>query len=76
MHPLTRNRNAHAVHWDRIFGSGFSAVGSAHVWGARGRWFESSNPDRTEKAENHKILGLFLFIGFLKVTLGDVVGDF
>ena len=26
-------------------GSGFSAVGSAHVWGARGRWFESSNPD-------------------------------
>ena len=26
--------------------SGFSAVGSAHVWGARGRWFESSNPDR------------------------------
>ena len=33
-------------------GSGFSAVGSAHVWGARGRWFESSNPDRKEKAEN------------------------
>ena len=32
--------------------SGFSAVGSAHVWGARGRWFESSNPDqnRTETA--------------------------
>ena len=27
-------------------GSGFSAVGSAHVWGARGRWFESSNPDK------------------------------
>ena len=26
--------------------SGFSAVGSAHVWGARGRWFESSNPDQ------------------------------
>ena len=25
--------------------TGFSAVGSAHVWGARGRWFESSNPD-------------------------------
>lgn len=25
--------------------SGFGAVGSAHVWGARGRWFESSNPD-------------------------------
>ena len=29
-----------------IKGSGFSAVGSAHVWGARGRWFESSNPDQ------------------------------
>ncbi len=28
--------------------SGFSAVGSAHVWGARGRWFESSNPDTNE----------------------------
>ena len=41
--------------------SGFSAVGSAHVWGARGRWFESSNPDRTEKAENQTILGLFCF---------------
>ena len=32
-----------------IKGSGFSAVGSAHVWGARGRWFESSNPDQTKK---------------------------
>ena len=41
--------------------SGFSAVGSAHVWGARGRWFESSNPDRKEKAENQTILGLFSF---------------
>ena len=29
--------------------SGFSAVGSAHVWGARGRWFESSNPDRKNR---------------------------
>ena len=29
-------------------GSGFSAVGSAHVWGARGRWFESSNPDQKQ----------------------------
>ena len=34
LHPLTSKR------------SGFSAVGSAHVWGARGRWFESSNPDQ------------------------------
>ena len=29
--------------------SGFSAVGSAHVWGARGRWFESSNPDSRQR---------------------------
>ena len=61
---------------NHILGSGFSAVGSAHVWGARGRWFESSNPDRTEKAKSQMILGLFVFIGFLEVTLGDVMGDF
>lgn len=29
--------------------TGFGAVGSAHVWGARGRWFESSNPDKYTK---------------------------
>ena len=46
LHPLTRNRNAHSARWVRETGSGFSAVGSAHVWGARGRWFESSNPDQ------------------------------
>ena len=45
-------------------GSGFSAVGSAHVWGARGRWFESSNPDLKRKAENQTILGLFCFYRF------------
>ena len=33
----------------RTMVSGFSAVGSAHVWGARGRWFESSNPDQKEE---------------------------
>ena len=27
--------------------SGFSAVGSARRSGRRGRWFESSNPDKT-----------------------------
>ena len=37
LHPLTSKR------------SGFSAVGSAHVWGARGRWFESSNPDKIKE---------------------------
>ena len=41
-------------------GSGFSAVGSAHVWGARGRWFESSNPDqKRKKVENLRIFNLF-----------------
>ena len=45
-------------------GSGFSAVGSAHVWGARGRWFESSNPDRGKKQIVIKDLKLlFLFQG-------------
>ena len=42
--------------------SGFGAVGSAHVWGARGRWFESSNPDsiyNERKDELH--LSFFLF---------------
>ena len=28
-------------------------------WGARGRWFESSNPDRRKGAGNHAIPGLF-----------------
>ena len=40
-------------------GSGLSAVGSAHVWGARGRWFESSSPDQEEKAESRMTLSLF-----------------
>ena len=39
--------------------SGFSAVGSAHVWGARGRWFESSNPDRGGKKLIFNDLPLF-----------------
>ena len=41
--------------------SGFSAVGSAHVWGARGRWFESSNPDRSEGVDNKEYQLLFFF---------------
>ena len=40
-------------------GSGFSAVGSAHVWGARGRWFESSNPD---KKESKPLLVVWIFL--------------
>ncbi len=44
----------------KINRSGFGAVGSAHVWGARGRWFESSNPDFVkEKADNHWGVSLF-----------------
>ena len=43
-------------------GSGFSAVGSAHVWGARGRWFESSNPDQNNSvaAETMKVSAVFI----------------
>ena len=48
-------------------GSGFSAVGSAHVWGARGRWFESSNPDKSEGVGTKKVSALFLILpSFLK----------
>ena len=74
MYFCTRKLDKRSV--AKLKGSGLSAVGSAHVWGARGRWFESSNPDQKKKAENQEILGLFLFIGFLKVALGDVMGDF
>ena len=42
--------------------SGFSAVGSAHVWGARGRWFESSNPDRTKGVAAARFATPFLFL--------------
>ena len=65
LHPLTRNRNAHSALWVRETGSGFSAVGSAHVWGARGRWFESSNPDRSEGVENKRVSAPFLFLPIL-----------
>ena len=47
--------------------SGFSAVGSAHVWGARGRWFESSNPDRSEGVENKWVSAPFLFPKFQSI---------
>ena len=40
--------------------SGFSAVGSAHVWGARGRWFESSNPDQKKiQTADYQQFGFF-----------------
>ena len=44
--PHSTKCQCYALIW-----SGFSAVGSAHVWGARGRWFESSNPDRKVRIE-------------------------
>ena len=50
-------------------GSGFSAVGSAHVWGARGRWFESSNPDQSNKeVADYQWLSYF-FITFFYITI-------
>ena len=43
--------------------SGFSAVGSAHVWGARGRWFESSNPDQNKiQVTGFSSLDFFLYL--------------
>ena len=48
-----------------FFGSGFSAVGSAHVWGARGRWFESSNPDQIEKELDFPTPFLFFTFTYL-----------
>ena len=41
-------------------GSGLSAVGSAHVWGARGRWFESSSPDQRKRLKTTTVFSLFL----------------
>ena len=55
--------------------SGFSAVGSAHVWGARGRWFESSNPDRKKEADNHKVQASFFFIAQNGLVTVDVLVD-
>ena len=47
--------------------SGCSAVGSAHVWGARGRQFESGHPDKN-KAKG-LIINPFCFVG------GKMVGE-
>ncbi len=43
---------------------GVAQSGSAHVWGACGRWFESSRPDHLGKSRNlwnHRGFG-FLFL--------------
>ncbi len=34
--------------------SGCSAVGSVHVWGARGRRFKSGHPDNNKKVSEHR----------------------
>ncbi len=59
MHPQTSDKQGLSA--ARICKcSGFSAVGSAHVWGARGRWFESSNPDRNKsQVVDNQRLGFF-----------------
>ena len=43
-------------------GTGCSAVGSAHVWGARGRKFESCHPDLRKSINDHQIVDAFLFV--------------
>ena len=57
--------------------SGFSAVGSAHVWGARGRWFESSNPDQKKIQTTMRRFGfLFCCVLFLFPRLAQPVDIF
>ena len=47
----------------KLQGTGCSAVGSAHVWGARGRKFESCHPDlRRSRKLNNKQSAPSLFI--------------
>ena len=60
--------------------SGFGAVGSAHVWGARGRWFESSNPDIEEQSFGYQLITMIIkdfvllfFIGELRQNMGSVL---
>ncbi len=51
-------------------GTGCSAVGSAHVWGARGRKFESCHPDLIKSTESLTILGAFSFFSAPLVNCG------
>ena len=54
--------------------SGFGAVGSALVWGARGRWFESSNPDDLQA--KGLIFSPFRLVGGQEVGEKSVKFDF
>ena len=60
---ISKNSSTFAVRNDErlVFArkSGFSSVGRVHVWGARGRWFESSNPDIKRKG-----ISLSFFVSF------------
>ena len=40
------------------------------VWGARGRWFESSYPDTIESIDNQTIVDAFCFIFLLLESCG------
>ena len=44
------------------------------VWGARGRWFESSHPDRMESIDNLMIVDAFCFISLLLESCGLIGG--
>ena len=39
------------------------------VWGARGRWFESSHPDKIESIDNLMIVDAFCFSCILSNTM-------
>ena len=43
------------------------------VWGARGRWFESSHPDIIESIDNQTIVDAFCFIRSLLESCGLLV---
>ena len=44
------------------------------VWGARGRWFESSHPDNIESIDNQTIVDAFCFIPLLLESCGLIGG--
>ena len=45
------------------------------VWGARGRWFESSHPDMIESIDNLMIVDAFCFIRSLLESCGLICGS-
>ena len=65
---ISKNSSTFAVRNDErlVFArkSGFSSVGRVHVWGARGRWFESSHPDfyKRDMISSRDYVSLFFLI--------------